>query len=287
VPELPGKPAMSAAKPDFVIFMFGGSTTLGIDSPDDMTIASLLAKKLNRADSEYRYLVRNYGVNAFVSDQELHLLVDLLKRGEQPDAVIFYNGLNDVLIKVGLGRMHFYAPTFDALLFRKPGPRARLRGLAGQSRLVQLVTERGQFMARLLPFIGDRAILRKNADRMLSEYRQTLRLARALAREYKFENFHFWQPSLLNTGKTLSAAETAIAESNSELHRLAQLAQDVVDEVMVEQQFFDTTPVADIRGALDRVTETIFLDSAHISPIGNDAVAEAISGSISNRLVER
>lgn len=278
------EPEPAPDKRDFVIFMFGGSTTYCIESPDDLTIASILARKLNQPISSYRYRVKNYGVSAFVSDQELHLLTYLLQQGETPDAVVFYNGLNDINVKVGLGRRHYFDSTFRGQLFARTSLSASLHNLMTSSRLLQSIIDRPPLMKKLFPFIGDPATLRQNAVFMLDEYRENIRIIRALGQEYGFRSFHFWQPSMFNTGKQLTHAELPRADVNQDVHKLAQLANDIVGEVASEQGFFQTTPVVSINNALDNISETVFLDSAHVTPIGNEAVADAIMRSISAEL---
>jgi len=73
------------------VFMFGGSTTWGTGTPDRYTIASYLQKLLGEEFDVY-----NFGETAFVSVQELNLLLENLSNGFIPDIVIFYDGVNDV-----------------------------------------------------------------------------------------------------------------------------------------------------------------------------------------------
>jgi hypothetical protein len=112
------EPKAAPNKTDFLVFMLGGSTTYCTESPDEFTIASILAKRLNEAPSNHRYVVRNYGVNGFISDNEVHLLIKLLRAGERPDAVIFYDGLNDIRTKAARGSDHLMDAAFRQNLFR-------------------------------------------------------------------------------------------------------------------------------------------------------------------------
>ena len=107
-------------KDEIVVFMFGGSTLYGIEVPDDLTIASLVAKNLNDQIEGRRVIVRNYGVSGFVIDNEVHLLLKLLAAGERPDVVAFYDGLNETQVKVALGRSHFFIDGFNRKLFQSP-----------------------------------------------------------------------------------------------------------------------------------------------------------------------
>lgn len=280
------EPEKDPDKKDFLIFMFGGSTTFCIESPDHLTIASLLAKKLNQQSSEYRFVVRNYGVSAFVSDQEVHLLTKLLVKGERPDAVIFYDGLNDIQIKVGLGREHFFENSFQRQLFAKTNWRTRLQRLANKSRLVALITDRPSPQQALFPFITEQEKLRQNAESMLAEYQENVRVVKALGEKYGFSSIHFWQPSLFNSHKKLTSDEMLRASSYADLYQANQLSHGVVAKAIEDARFFKRAGVVDIGHTFDEIQETIFVDSNHVTPIGNKAVADTIHERISGEVFQ-
>ena len=257
--------------------MFGGSTTYCIECPDDLTIASILARQMNQSQSEYRFVVRNYGVSAFISDQEVHLLTKLLGKGERPDSVVFYDGLNDIQIKAGLGREHFYDLEFQRQMYGKSNWRTRLQRLSNRSHLAALLTDRSSILHTVFPFITDREQLRRNAESMLSEYAENVRTVKALGREYGFRSLHFWQPSMFSTGKTLTADEMLCDALSTDLCDADQLVHEIVAQLIAEKKFFEHSGVIDISQTFDNVEETIFVDSNHVSPIGNTAVVEHIA----------
>ncbi len=49
------------------------------------------------------FVIQNIGVEAQGTNQELILLVEMLKTGEPPDAVIFYDGVNDAIAAASPG----------------------------------------------------------------------------------------------------------------------------------------------------------------------------------------
>jgi lysophospholipase L1-like esterase len=75
------------------IWMLGGSTTLGLGVRAPETIPSLLNDRLEK-ESDWR--VYNLGQAGFTSTQELLLLVELLEAGHRPDAILCYDGINEV-----------------------------------------------------------------------------------------------------------------------------------------------------------------------------------------------
>ncbi len=76
------------------IWMFGGSTTYGSGVADCETIASYL----NEFDTDNRYI--NFGVESRGQNPEIDHLMLLLRKGYQPKAVLFFDGLNDLDINV-------------------------------------------------------------------------------------------------------------------------------------------------------------------------------------------
>lgn len=268
------EPKAAPNKTDFLVFMLGGSTMFCQESPDEFTIASILAKRLNEVPSNHRYVVRNYGVSGFVSDNEVHLLIKLLRAGERPDAVIFYDGLNDIRIKAARGNDHVFEAAFRQNLFRPPrmGWRELARQLSYRSHLVWNLYSRGRWKETLIPrLVEDQAMFRRNADAMLRDYKESVLLIRALGKEYGFRTRFFWQPSMYNTGKTLTSEE--MSRSANPIY---QLVYDIVADVAEEQDFFERTGVIDISRALNKVNETVFVDSGHITPLGNEAVIHAM-----------
>lgn len=77
-----------------VVKLFGGSTMVGGEVPDEFTIASQLQAQLN-GSFPGRFRVENLGASSVVIHQEL----DRLKYStvESADVVVFYDGVNDII----------------------------------------------------------------------------------------------------------------------------------------------------------------------------------------------
>ena len=84
----PLSPACNQA-PRKVIWMFGGSTIFGFGVPDAETVPSHLSRELNSSGPAC-FVILNAGVEGYVTNQELLLLLEALKTGQRPDMVIFY-----------------------------------------------------------------------------------------------------------------------------------------------------------------------------------------------------
>ena len=78
----------------FRIFVFGGSTTFGYHVADQQTWPNYLQENLNRYFSKSGIEVTNYGRGIYYPSQQLALLIDLLRHGDRPNLVIFFDGVN-------------------------------------------------------------------------------------------------------------------------------------------------------------------------------------------------
>jgi hypothetical protein len=76
------------------VFMFGGSTMWGTGSRDAYTIPSQVSAALHRR-SVHANIV-NFGEIGYVSTQGVLALMLELRKGNVPDVVVFYDGINDV-----------------------------------------------------------------------------------------------------------------------------------------------------------------------------------------------
>ena len=78
----------------FVIFLFGGSTTFSYGVPDDLTLGSRLQEMLGSTVGR-PVAVYNFGRGYYYSTQERILFEQLLSAGYVPDMAIFVDGMND------------------------------------------------------------------------------------------------------------------------------------------------------------------------------------------------
>lgn len=85
----------------FNVFVFGGSTTMGI-GPDWAAIPSYLQERLAGWSGPGKPVkIYNFGRGAYFSTQERILLEQLLLAGHKPDGVVFIDGLNDLFFYDG------------------------------------------------------------------------------------------------------------------------------------------------------------------------------------------
>jgi lysophospholipase L1-like esterase len=84
-------------RPVVTVLLLGASQIYGTEVPDDLTIASLLAKRLDALDPAHAYVIYNAGVQSVGSLQELWRLQYELGHGLKPDWVVLLGGELDVV----------------------------------------------------------------------------------------------------------------------------------------------------------------------------------------------
>lgn len=255
------------------IFMFGGSTLWGQGSPDESTIPSILQSHMGDT-----YDVYNYGEDGFVSTQELNYLLHQLSLGNIPDAVIFYDGVNDG-----------YAGVYSPAIPRDP-QNLRMDYLnKGENGFVQWVAQSnyGKFAKYVVRMMRggnsgseewDKKIkpnIGMNAGNVVKMYEAHIKQVQALAKEYQFEAFFFWQPNLFSqTKKRLAHYESEIirkapptfVESQYQVYLKSKKAFSKREK---EKIFF-------IGNVFDDVERPVYFDWCHIGPGGNRLIADEI-----------
>ncbi len=295
----PGQ-AHASHRPVIHLFMMGGSTLWGTGVRDDYTLASLLAKHF--ADSpNYELEITNLGQIGYVSTQELLLLYELLRRGQRPDVVLFYDGVNEAFTgyQNGMGGLtqseFFRAQEFSVLSSswgRKILYRTALRSAlmsTGLADLIKLLA--GKDNPNMLPhqvqpfpslsylappqdFEGTDAVEQDVVD----IYLFNVRMARMLGEQFKFEPIFYWQPTVFSKNQ-LAPFERRLLPGDpmrakffkGTYRRLAQAAS--------------ANGVIDISGILNnRHQQLDFIDPYHLNEAANGIVARRMAADLAPML---
>jgi hypothetical protein len=248
----------------YTIWMFGGSTIFGTGAPDWLTIPSLLAGRFEKDGRPV--CVRNYGEKAWVNTQEMiKLTLELERAARKPDLVVFYDGPSDVFqtYQSGQAGLHQNFNQTKQTFENRTAP-----GIAAFRYLLESNTAKVLFPQHF-------AHTTKNADTIAHEtvqcYLQNVVLVQALAREYKFEPFFFWEPTLATGNKRLTTGEEdARAAARKQTPGLEEANQAAYALLKTEAG----PPVFPIADALDSATDTVYFDEAHVTTEGNGLVAQ-------------
>ncbi len=262
------------------VFMFGGSTVWGPWIRDDYTIPSNLSRVLER-DGHHGVHVSNLAESGHVSTQSLLTLMLQLRRGNIPDIVVFYDGVNDVFSAF---------QNHEAGIPLNEDHRRREFNVSKQpSRLIDLLLRTsmlaeaaaglrdrlGSIVSASTSSAGQAAVTDSLVDETVGVYLANVRIAKALSDDYGFEVFFFWQPSLFSK-EGGSVAESLLATRYPT--RLVEFFDRVYARITTGAPQMDR--LYDLQDLFDGDPETVFIDYCHIRETKNERIAEAIGSVI-------
>lgn len=245
--------------PTVRLWMYGGSTTYGLNQRDDHTIASELARIAHR--DGLRLEIANHGVLGSLHWLEAERFGHDLTLESPPDVVVFYDGVNDAWatnivnnrrsgdlpVPIDPTNSDVWSYAEDQRSAPPPAPPgATLIGW-----------DRGQVLD-----------LAELAELTVTRYDRSRRISARLAERHGVEAIYAWQPSRYS--RDLIAAEPHGDASQETYNRLrdqlqrAALPADVVDLVDV----------------FDGNVDPIFTDDVHHNEAGARIVAEALYSEI-------
>lgn len=254
------------------LWVFGGSTTYGIGTPDWATIPSFLSQKLN-ADHAACWEVTNLGSEGYVTNQELILLIQQLKAGRRPDIAIFYDGVNESLV----GGFSPGDPTehwnFDSIKAKFERPETSRLSLLKLSYAVQFVQALREGVSQdHSPTVSVEVAAKAQAT--LENYKANMKIIQMLAREHGFKTYFFWQPLLEFGNKPLAPFEEKLKEARRTEFggRVARGLVAVYNEA--ERQSKISPDYVFLGHAFDDVKDLIYVDEFHLDPRGNEIMAD-------------
>jgi lysophospholipase L1-like esterase len=267
----PSNPAC-AKKKKTNVWLLGGSAAYGTYIPDWATLSSYLSAELN-TPSRCTW-VTNFGVEGYVTNQDILLLVEKLKSGRIPDVVILYDGFND-----------------SAVGTREPGPTAHIGFQTIKGRIEGSMVSRMDFLQSSavwqLAMGSTKPLRRKALSRVpprelpsraaatLDNYESNLRIARMLGQAYGFTVCAFWQPAIIYGHKQLTPYEQQVFDlSYSDAYPFQSLSPVYKEAEYRAARKAGFTFLGDV---FDAVREPIYLDWVHLNPRGNELAAREVA----------
>jgi hypothetical protein len=270
----------------YKVFTFGSSTVWGTGSPDWGTIPAYLqaglAKRGNRP-----VCVVNFGESAYVSTQSVITLLTRLQAGDVPNLAVFYDGPNDVYAAFQSGRttVHENAEQI-ARMFEHHGEAesSPLAEWLDRSALVRVSRSLVNRLAQAPPpslltyeTMGiDRAAL---TDAVVRTYLDNYNVVDALAHQYGFKYAFFW-PAYISAGtKHLTEEEGALKRAvDPSLSKLyASVYHTMESRIPQHENLHSMTPIFDGHDSL------IWIDDSHVTPAGNELIADGMLRAIDRR----
>ena len=285
LPE-PRQPAPGTA---LKVFMFGGSTMWGAGVGDAATIPSILAKELQRQGVVAQIV--NFGETGYVSTQEVMTLMLQLQKGNIPDLVIFYDGVNDTFSAyqqhlAGLPQNEFNRVREFNL--SSAGAFKQRRDMVIQDVVTKLATLR--FAKGLLQRLGVRrkaelvanpvALGQPEADSqalaqaLINTYTNNMELVSALSKHYRFEYLFYWQPTIFQKA-SLTKYELGQREAVQTIEPFFRKTYDLMQQsALVARR---EPSVHDLSLLLTDVPHPMYLDWCHLGEAGNKLIAQRMA----------
>ena len=279
-------PGAACGAGSYKVFTFGGSTVWGTGSPDWGTIPAYLqaglAKRGNRP-----VCVVNFGESAYVSTQSVITLLTRLQAGDVPNLAVFYDGPNDAYTAFQSGRTTVHENVEQiARMFEHHG-KAESNPLAealDRSALVRVSRSLVNRLAQAPPpslltyeTMGiDRAAL---TDAVVRTYLDNYNVVDALAHQYGFKYAFFW-PAYISAGtKHLTEEEGALKRAvDPSLAKLyASVYHTMESRIPQHENLHSMTPIFDGHDSL------IWIDDSHVTPAGNELIADGMLRAIDRR----
>lgn len=253
----PGAPKREAAD----IWVFGGSTVWGPGASDEHTIPARLQAHTQRG-------VFNFGESAYTAHQGYNLLMKNYLLGGQPKHVVFYDGANEVVIKCR-SELNFYSTFHEATI------RERMR----HNRLsAQLIGPTQELLGRGLRSLAGGAqgsgydCTSNEAKRKLiaSSLVMDWKLARELVESRGGQFVAVLQPISYTGSPRLEHMPDVLANKS-----LREQYDAVYPEIkrQLQQAGIKYTDLTQVFNG----NELIYIDFAHVSPRGNDILAQNIA----------
>jgi lysophospholipase L1-like esterase len=269
--------AVTESQKNLSLYIFGGSTTWGTGARDEFTIPSYLAKFAEQDGIPLR--VTNFGETAYVNWQNVIRMAEICAEGEIPDFVVFYIGANDMFAKIqspDLSRPHL---NFELMKRRfEAGGRSRVvsKWIKDNSAVHKIGRKLGEWIKgeseaekTLQETVAARPqIVGEMARDLVSMLQENASFVRQLGAACGFEPWYFWQP-VSYTKTTLSAEERS--HPSIEFGTLPRDLYRAATREIQGQRF-----AIDVSDAFDSQDQTIYIDWAHVTELGNEIVSRRI-----------
>ena len=288
-------PGADCSAKSFKVFTFGESTMWGTGSPNWGTIPANLQKGLEKLRPG-PVCVMNFAESAYVSTQDVIMLLMQLQSGNMPALVLFYSIGGDIGAAYESGRAGVTAnlDQIAARFERRREPPTLvdwLRSTYTYSLIDQLMgkltiansqqKELGHagLLERAAPTPSEPAPyeskgidVAKLSDLIVQDYLGNYKIVSALAQKYGFKYFFFAPPIVSLGNKPLTPEEQEMKyrlENDVALDKLLTAVYQTIErESSKYQNLYSMVHI------FDRYDGLLWIDEGHVTPIGNQVIAK-------------
>lgn len=278
-------PCLDQTKAKIKIFAMGGSTMWGTGARDHGTIPSFISALLCKEG--FNVEVTNFGESGYTNSQEMIRLLLELRKGNIPNVVVFYDGINDVFASFQEGgapgwplnvakRKKEFNSSNKTVIKKKtlqlkdilPNTTKLLSDPADSSVSTNLIVDRVWAKSG------------KNlADETVSVYKNNFAIVNALGKSFQFQSLWYWQPSICNKDH-ITQNEKLMLEGRKrfDLNKLCDFYR------AVSNQATKIDGVIDLTGIFKHYKGSLYMDWMHVSEEGNLIIAQRMADDIIKRL---
>jgi len=277
-------PGADCSDKSFKVFAFGESSMWGTGSPNWGTIPANLQKGLEKL-RQGPVCVMNFAESAYVSMQDVIMLLMQLRSGNIPDLVLFYNIGGDIYAAYQSGRAGVLEnlDQIAARFERHQEPSTfidRLRSTYAYSLIDMLMgkltianpQQKEPTPSELITYESMGIDVAKLSDSIVQDYMGNYKIVSALAQKYGFKYFFFLPPILSLGNKPLTPEEQEMkhkTETEAAFYKLlAAVYQTIERKSSKYQNLYSMVHI------FDRYDSLIWIDDDHVTPIGNQLIAE-------------
>jgi hypothetical protein len=265
-----------------VIFVFGGSTTLGAGVGDDDTVVSRLSDILRLMPEFADAQIYNFGRGFYFSTQEAILFMRLLSDGTAPDIAIFIDGLNEFFYQTN---SHAFAREMKVLFEREVGKQSWsiTRVILADAREAILYLPIGRLAHDIksyfagLGFNGRAARFmahnKQGTENSIKTFLANRRMIMGMARAFNVKTLFVWQPIASRTYPPTLHAELEVhgyGPHSQSYFGYPEMKRTI--EAMDERDGF--VWCAD---AFSAATEPLYVDLVHYNRSGAELLARCIA----------
>jgi hypothetical protein len=264
-------PGVECVPGAYKVFIFGGSTVWGYGSPDWGTIAAYIQAELKVLKNQPVCTI-NFGEFSYVSTQSLIELMTQLQKGNMPNLVIFYDGVNEVYSAYETGQACVHSNLSEITSRVNDSRDFDWRQYSKTLQLLQLLVNKSPANQDVITYRTMGVDTDQLAESIAKCYFGNYSLVGALAREYNFEYAFFWQPVISIGSKSMTKEEQGFrSDMDPALVDLYNVTYRIVDHSYLGQKtlFF-------LAGIFDNQAREIWIDFCHVTPEGNQLIAQEI-----------
>jgi lysophospholipase L1-like esterase len=256
------------------IFGFGGSTLYGSGARDNYTIPSELSKLIKKNHPYKQVEITNFGCHGYIRSMENMALQKELLKGNIPDLVLFYDGVNDVVS--ALQNNQAGLPTNSANRENEfnigISYKSRLRSLLTKSNLYQFIKTHTKTNAI------DQKTAKTLSEEIVTNYLGNVKISKAISQAYNFEVLNFIQPAIYTKNNKIGIEKQALEET--------KVYENIFNMTYNTLLKTDTSAndLIDISTVFSESDKPLYLDFCHINETGNETVAKSIYGVINERI---